>query len=886
MAVQLIGNLYEFDDQNPESLIGEGGMGKVYRGRNIQTGDTVAIKELRSEIVRSNPSHVERFVREAEALRRLNHPNIVNVIDTVDTDHTHYIIMDFMPSGSLFDLLRQENSLPIERVLEICLDLADALTRAHRLNIIHRDIKPANVLIAADGTPRLTDFGVARIEDKTNMTQTGAIVGTLHYLSPESLDGQRPDESADIWAFGVMLYEMLAGFRPFDEDGTGGLINAIINKEPRPLNEVRDGIPMSLANLVTRMLEKDPVDRIDSVRKVGTELENIIRGTDSDELNIDSHARAALAAHAAAGNFDEPTTNEQYSINIGPMTDRFGFRTMRDESGQEYIGLPVDLARRRRRIGAAIVIIGALIMLGLLAVVASEDAESENDTAPIIVVETVAEDEYMVLVADFFDVTSGSIDESDFRIFLSAELRQFFERDVPFSNVRIRDYNGLITTPEEARTIAEENRAAVIVWGAFTPQGINILIQIGSLEPFIYNQFDRETLERLLNVETSLTDPGETSITPYILGMLGSLHAADGNVFEFMRAAAMLEREDTPTTNLESTGVNAQIYTYFENYFTDPEQAIMAINTALEVDGGNAILYVMRSLAHTRLGNFETARRDAETAVLIGPDDWPTAAILASFGGPNLDALLEDSIAIAAMRPTDWFFQYIVGENYYNLNQLEAARITLDASIDLNPQASYPFVAGFLVALRQGEVQDAATYIDRVITDFPDPNFGSLVLDATFGESIYSASTLYSSVSNLIIGQYPTVIEQTNILANIAEVVDTLGITALDDIISGGEDANLIADLFMVRGIALCANNNLDEANDTLQVALEFDEGSQLLHLIRAMNFREQDAMAEYEQALVQTTGLSEEFDLLAAAVAAEEINCRNFMTAFGDSQS
>ena len=161
----------------------------------------------------------------------------------------------------------------------MAIDLADALTRAHRLKIIHRDLKPANVLIGQDGVLRLTDFGVAHITDKDRVTDTDAIVGTIEYLSPEVLNGGVIDHRVDIWAFGVMLFEMLSNERPFTGDSMFGIMNRILAEPPPDLEALCPDTPKDLIDLVYRMLEKDPALRIPSVRQVGAELEAILQGT-------------------------------------------------------------------------------------------------------------------------------------------------------------------------------------------------------------------------------------------------------------------------------------------------------------------------------------------------------------------------------------------------------------------------------------------------------------------------------------------------------------------------------------------------------------------------------------------------------------------------------
>lgn len=280
----LIGQRYELQEQ-----IGSGGMGAVFRGLDTLTGQLVAIKHLKPEAIASEAGMIERFNREGEALRQLNHPNIVKMITALQENDSYYLVLEYMGGGDLRDLLKRE-PLSIPQTLEIALDLADALTRAHRLNIIHRDLKPANVLIADDGTPRLTDFGVASLGNLERVTENNLIVGTLDYLAPEALNGLRIDTRADIWAFGVMLFEMLAGKRPFGGELFSQVMSAILLQPTPDLEELRPDAPAGLVDLVYRMLEKDREARISSVRLVGAELESI----QSDKKMVGVRSATAL----------------------------------------------------------------------------------------------------------------------------------------------------------------------------------------------------------------------------------------------------------------------------------------------------------------------------------------------------------------------------------------------------------------------------------------------------------------------------------------------------------------------------------------------------------------------------------------------------------------
>lgn len=242
-GAQVIARGYAIDAE-----IGSGGMGTVYRGTDTRTRQSVAIKHLKSELTR--PDLIERFKREGEALRDLNHPNIVKLLDTVEELDHHYLIMEYVPGGDLTRLLNT-GKLDTEQILQLSIDLSDALTRAHRLNIIHRDLKPGNVLIAADKTLKLSDFGVAHVADKQRVTEANGIVGTLDYLAPEVLNGEPPDARADIWAFGVMLFEMVAGERPFVGDMPGEVLMKIATAPIPDLEVLRPDAPVALIDLVS-----------------------------------------------------------------------------------------------------------------------------------------------------------------------------------------------------------------------------------------------------------------------------------------------------------------------------------------------------------------------------------------------------------------------------------------------------------------------------------------------------------------------------------------------------------------------------------------------------------------------------------------------------------
>src|SRR6266545_4306457 len=277
-----------------EEHLAEGGQSEVFRGRDQLTGQPVAIKWLKTDLAERHPDLVARFVREGAALRRLNHPNIVGILDTFEHAGRYAIVMEYVPGGSLRALLEQARRLPLSQVLALGLELADALSRAHHLGIIHRDLKPENVLLAVDGTPRLTDFGLARLEwDDARLTRSGTLFGSPAYMSPEAVRGEELDARSDIWSLGVVLYELLAGRRPFEGVQITPVL-AAIQADPVPdPRAFRPDTPPSLVELLGRMLVKERAQRLSSMRQVAATLESIRDG------------------RAAEGDLAEPREQEQ-----------------------------------------------------------------------------------------------------------------------------------------------------------------------------------------------------------------------------------------------------------------------------------------------------------------------------------------------------------------------------------------------------------------------------------------------------------------------------------------------------------------------------------------------------------------------------------------------
>jgi len=240
--------------------IGEGGMAVVYKGYQQSLNRYVAIKVLRSELAQDE-QFVTRFRREALAVAELSHPNILHVYDAGVTQNFYYIVMAYVDGGSLKDLINQ-GPLEMDYAASLAAQLADALDHAHKQGIVHRDVKPNNVLITRDGRPLLTDFGIAKaLHESQGLTRTGTSIGTPEYMAPEQIQGQKVDGRTDIYALGIVLYEMLVGWAPFSATTPVAALYKQVNEPPPPMRQINVNIPDWLEAVVVKSLAKRPQDR-------------------------------------------------------------------------------------------------------------------------------------------------------------------------------------------------------------------------------------------------------------------------------------------------------------------------------------------------------------------------------------------------------------------------------------------------------------------------------------------------------------------------------------------------------------------------------------------------------------------------------------------------
>ncbi|NPV58886.1 MAG: Stk1 family PASTA domain-containing Ser/Thr kinase [Actinobacteria bacterium] len=279
--------------------LGSGGMADVYLADDLLLGREVAVKVLHAQYA-ADPVFIQRFRHEAQAAANLNHPNIVNIYDWGNEGELYYIVMEYVEGRDLKEILRSEGRLLPERAAEIAAEISAALQFAHRHNLVHRDIKPHNIFITDLGRVKVMDFGIAREGNGGGMTQTGMVMGTPQYISPEQAQGLAVDGRSDIYSLGVVLYEMLTGRVPFDDPNPVTVTYRQVREDPIPPSVIDPEIPAALEAVVMKAMAKNPANRFQTAQEMKADLLRFLEGMPVSATPVLPGRTAAAAPVPAA----------------------------------------------------------------------------------------------------------------------------------------------------------------------------------------------------------------------------------------------------------------------------------------------------------------------------------------------------------------------------------------------------------------------------------------------------------------------------------------------------------------------------------------------------------------------------------------------------------
>jgi serine/threonine-protein kinase len=318
------------------SELGQGAMGVVYKATDPLIDRIVAIKTINLGLALDEKEEYEaRFYQEAKAAGRLSHPNIVTIFDLGKSDDVAYIAMEFLQGKELRDILDDGEKMPVERVLNVATQVALGLAYAHEHGVVHRDVKPSNIMVASDGHIKITDFGIARMESSSVRTQTGMVLGSPKYMSPEQVLGKLIDQRSDIFSLGVVLYELLTGKPPFAGENVNAIMYQTLNNIPTPPGSLNSNVPDMLNFIVAKALAKGLDDRYQNAKVLAEDLrtcrESLLRNAPSSRTSLSLADATAIVPRVNDGEPLVPTLRLSTSFDSFGATMRLAALTASNE---------------------------------------------------------------------------------------------------------------------------------------------------------------------------------------------------------------------------------------------------------------------------------------------------------------------------------------------------------------------------------------------------------------------------------------------------------------------------------------------------------------------------------------------------------------------------
>jgi TolB-like protein/Tfp pilus assembly protein PilF len=349
--------------------LGAGGMGEVYRARDTRLGRDIALKLLPADLAGA-PDRLARFEREARMVAGLNHPNIVMLHSVEEHGGANFLTMELVEGRNLAELMTHDG-LPVAKVLELAIALADALVAAHEKGVVHRDLKPANVMLTRDGRVKVLDFGLAKhlsvdaelTRTSSPISEVGQVLGTMPYMAPEQIRGETVDARSDLFSFGVVVYELVSGKRPFGGQSSADVSSAILRDAPPPLREV----PPDLARILERCLQKNPRERYQTALDVGNELRRVGRGAPAaapKAAGEDASVAVLPFANRSASADDEYFADGLADELLATLARIRGLRVAARTSSSQFKGTTDDLATIGRKLNVVSLLEGSVRKAG------------------------------------------------------------------------------------------------------------------------------------------------------------------------------------------------------------------------------------------------------------------------------------------------------------------------------------------------------------------------------------------------------------------------------------------------------------------------------------------------------------------------------------------
>jgi serine/threonine protein kinase/tetratricopeptide (TPR) repeat protein len=675
--------------------LGRGGMGVVYRAEDTQLKRTAALKFLPPGLTRI-PEVNERFMHEAQAAAALNHPNIVTIYEINRHENRTYIAMEHVEGETLKDRI-DRGPLPLNEAVDITLQIAEGLKKAHQKEIVHRDIKPANIIFTDEGVVKILDFGLAKLRGTTRLTREGTTLGTAAYMSPEQASGKEADRRSDIWSLGVILYEMISGQLPFKGEHHQTVMYAILNQDPEPVTGLRTGVPLELERILDKALAKDPEERYQNVADLQVDLKT-----------IGKKAGTLLPHSSTAGGLGQETKTEKATTS------------------KLRVGL----------FAAALIIVLAVAALLLF----RAPSKTIDSLAVLPFVNQGSDESLAWLSTGIPETVITSLQQiPELRVTSFLSLLERYRDVQPSVDEVKRHYNvravakGRVAMVRQDLTvhleIVDTRDQSVIFANQYRIEGMDGLLD---LQKTIARDITDHLKERLAGAST---EPVFVRHTPDPAAHQNYLR---GRHFWYKRTPQGLERaleyfkkaiEIDPDYALAWSGL-ADTYHVMPTYAGTSRYRIIpllreAAEKALSLDDTLAETHTSMGGTLTDEGKYPEAEEHFQRAIELNPN-----YLLAYFwSGYNFDASRRFQDAIDRYRQAlslDPMSPPIAGNlalEYRDLGELERAQEILDEAIALNPEDSSPYVQYAWLHSTQGDHQNAVEMAEKALSLNPTSLF-------------------------------------------------------------------------------------------------------------------------------------------------------------------
>jgi serine/threonine protein kinase/tetratricopeptide (TPR) repeat protein len=637
-------------------LLGQGGMGAVYKGRDMELDRLVALKLIRPELA-SHPEILRRFKQELILAREVTHRNVIRIFDLGQAHGIKFITMEYVEGRDLRTLIHEKQKMASEEAVPIVVQICAALDAAHNAGVVHRDLKPQNVMLDKDGRVYVMDFGIARSLETPGMTQTGALMGTPEYMSPEQAKGEKVDARSDLFALGIIFYEMLTGISPFKADTAMAMMFKRTQERATPLVQLNMGVPGAISDIVAKCLETKPDERYQTARAIVDDLElwkdGAPRGTivpTSRRIRyVPSYQKWLVVGGAVA----------VLAVGVYVFRDNFSLRpTVKSAAAAQPISLAI-LPFRNASADPSIDYIGSSLADGL-----------STDVGQSAHLRTISSDRVRQALTDLHVPANA-----DF-------------------------------SPDTLRQLADSSSADILVWGRYAKLGDKINID-ATVEDIQHNRraplkIEAANEKDLPGIVDQLADSVRKNMG------LGSSAIQELKAAAYRPTSNSMEAVRDFTLGLESTRQGNQM------------EAVKQFEAATKADPNFALAYSWLGQTYARLGHDQQAEQAGSRAVDLSANLSPVEKYMIQAAnariGNNYPKALENLGKLVQLMPNDPQIQYQMGELYASMGTYDKAQEHYQASLASDPKQLNALTGLGEVETELGKPENAIDHLNSALS--------------------------------------------------------------------------------------------------------------------------------------------------------------------------